>query len=148
MTQGVKNITQCVISKGIKAVRKFNESMYCSLLERYARVFYQVGKKTHPVMNCGPLCIFKDVYSTLRFLKYNGISCKKIHIFTCDYIRSNDTKIWAPRSVRASGEYNSMTWAHLTSGALPAGTILADWVELKREVTDYEELNELVKEAE
>lgn len=88
--------------KGYKVVKHFRDDVYTSscyaadsfselntLLSEGVGVIYRVGKKTVPMKNCGPLCVFTDLDVAIKYVDESNLS-----IFECVYEISDSSYVW------------------------------------------------------
>ena len=81
-------------------------------------VRYMKNKWTKRPKYSGPLALFSDIYSAIKFVICNTVNmkdCVKVVIYVCDYKESGDNILWT--------EYNE-----LPKHMLPLGTVLANEV--------------------
>jgi len=94
-------------------------------LKHEAYTIYTPYKWTRRKHGFGPLALFKDLDTAIRFRKAYCMYDNSLQVFKCRYMPSNDNALWYPYIHVSSGMLHTSSRHNL-----PAGTILADMIKL------------------
>ena len=110
------------VKQGWKVLR--GKSSYVANTDPDRAIFYRVNRWVVPKSQHGPLCVFSSLKAAKGFAEHRW-GCQ---VYTCDYIPSQEMKIWAPSIYPGGGsETRSL-------GTLPSGTRLAAAVMIRKPV--------------